>query len=548
MGRVGRPPSVWESYVSFRVKLFTWIVAVNLAVTGLLLWAILGNIRAQGEELRRTGELSTTQRRRILERTQDLLSFQGRMSRQELTEVTPGILLAWDEWNAYEDAIIALNFIIAVDDVGGREVVGEEMASVLNPLGRSRRGPEDRRALSILKEAVTEERVLLRKDPQDSELYYIALPIYLKSDSTGEGLSDRPGPVSGGALVKARIPSVPPPEDRFDWPLFWLALCGGTLALILVTYLILSRLVIRPVEGMAMAADRVAAGDYSVYCASSGREDEIGRLIASFNFMLSEVRDYHKHLEDRVREAQSRMEAAERHLLIAQRLAATGKLAAGIAHEINNPIGGMINAAISLRDRGGREGRAGSALSEERTRLYLELIVEGLERIKDIVRKVLVFTPRNLIPSRISLAEILKDTAALVEHRVRKEEIVLDTHIEPEDLEVFCEPGEIRQVFLNLIINALDAVEPGRGLVEVRGTPDKDGECVVIEIEDNGCGMDETELSHAFDLFYTTKEAGKGTGLGLSLAHSIVVNHGGTMEARSQKGQGTRFRITLPRR
>ncbi|MHC4943971.1 MAG: ATP-binding protein [Planctomycetota bacterium] len=319
-------------------------------------------------------------------------------------------------------------------------------------------------------------------------------------------------------------------------------MAGGTVILILVTIMILSKLVIRPVNQMAHVADLAAGGDYTVKCPSTGSRDEIGRLITSFNYMLNEVQDYHQHLEERIEEEQAKVKAAERHLLIAQRLAATGKLAAGIAHEINNPIGGMINAALNLKDRVEEDSGGG------RVRVYIDLIAEGLERIKDIVRKVLVFTPRSLKPANVALISVLNDARDLLAFRLQKEEITLTLSVEPEDLMIFCEPGELRQVFLNLFINAMDAVERGSGRIEVEGRSAEEGMKVCIEVRDNGCGMDPDALSRAFDLFYSTKEVGKGTGLGLSVAQNIVMNHGGIIEAESEVGKGTKIRIVLPAR
>jgi signal transduction histidine kinase len=281
----------------------------------------------------------------------------------------------------------------------------------------------------------------------------------------------------------------------------------------------------------------VAGGDYSARCAGSGSRDEVGRLTQSFNYMIGEVADYHGHLEKKVAEAQEKVKLAEKHLTVAQRLASTGKLAAGIAHEINNPIGGMINAAIKLKE----QAEPGS-----RDEIYLNLIIEGLERIMKTVRNILAFSPRSTEPRPASVGSILRDVETLIEHRLNETAVRFEVSIEPEDLAVVCEAGEIRQVFLNVLINAVDAITKEGGLITVDARRDEKEKTAVIEVADNGCGMDEELVLHAFDPFYSTKPAGEGTGLGLSIAHNIVTNHGGRIEVDSTVGEGTAIRVILP--
>ncbi len=521
--------------MSIRFKMLSWIVAINVGITGLLLFAIQRNIRAQSDGYQRSAESFSMQREEILQRFENLLVFQKRMSEKELADVSAGVIIGWDEWQLYKDAMVLLNYT----ELDG-EIVHKEI--LLNPLGKRNRSFDDGMALEILETAITEDRPVLRENGQNPESIYIAVPMHHRSENASgkEAYGRGKRRAWGGALVQPRFPVFQKPMDYFNWPLFWFAMAGGTVVLIMITYAILSRLVIRPVEKLAFAADSMAGGDYSLSFDSTGSGDEIDRLIVSFRYMVSEVRDYHLHLKERVRESQDRAKAAEQHLMIAQRLAATGKLAAGIAHEINNPIGGLINAALNLKKK------AGNVVGGKRTQVYLDLIVEGLERIKVIVRKVLEFTPRSLKPADVMLIDVLKDTEALVAHRLGQEGIAFVVKVIPEDLVLFCESGEIRHLFLNLIINAMDAVEEGKGRIEIHGRMSSDGTKVSIEISDNGCGMNEDELSRAFDLFYTTKDEGKGTGLGLSVAHNITVNHGGVIEVNSRVGKGTVVRVLLP--
>jgi signal transduction histidine kinase len=326
----------------------------------------------------------------------------------------------------------------------------------------------------------------------------------------------------------------------------WLVLAGVALVTV-VAWALLSRLVVRPLKDLAAAADRMAGGDVAARVAASGQGDEIDRTAQAFNRMAREVGEQQGQLESRVMEALDRIKKAERHLVIAQRLAATGKLASGIAHEINNPLGGLRNAVRAL---------ARGDLEPAKTAEYLSLVQDGLARLEDTVKKVLAFTPRSVKPRRTDLADVARKAIALARHRLERKGIELVEAI-PEDgrVWVFGDPHELQQVALNLILNAADAIPerasggqglgagPGRVEVEVR----EDGESVLLRVTDDGIGMSPEVQAQAFDLFFTTKEVGEGTGLGLAIVHNIVTNHGGRIEVESAPGQGATFRVVLPR-
>jgi len=242
-------------------------------------------------------------------------------------------------------------------------------------------------------------------------------------------------------------------------------------------------------------------------------------------------------LEERVEEAREQAQAAEKNLVIAQRLAATGKLASGIAHEVNNPLAGMQNAARRLlRD---------PPASPEKRQEYLELIIDGLSRVQETVKKILRFTPHKVAPQPVAIETVLQRSLALASHRIEREGLEVFVDI-PGDAMVYGDPFELQQVFLNVLINAMDAV----GEVDRKGELTIRGACVdgelVITFEDNGCGMTEEQISQAFDLFYTSKEVGEGTGLGLSIAHHVIQNHGGRISLRSVPGVRTTVEIVLP--
>ncbi|MBI1852852.1 MAG: HAMP domain-containing histidine kinase [Planctomycetes bacterium] len=343
--------------------------------------------------------------------------------------------------------------------------------------------------------------------------------------------------VWGGIYLEPLAPDPPEYHPIPSLRSIFLIMAFGTSLIIVVTYVLLSSFVLRPLADLEEASRRVSRGDYSRPITMPSRDDEIAQLVASFNLMLRDVRDYHGHLQERIDEATDRRRSAEHRLVIAQRLAATGKLASGIAHEINNPLGGMINMsrALSRRD-----------LSDEKRREYVALMIEGLERIQETVKKVLQFSPREVKPQIVDLGTVLDRAVGLVQHRLDRQHVALVREGPSAPVAVFGDPHELQQVFLNLVINALDAVgdvrRPGQITIGCRTSS---GE-VAVAIRDNGCGMTEEQRSQAFDLFYTTKPAGEGTGLGLSIVHNIVQNHGGRVELRSERGTGTTVEVTLP--
>jgi signal transduction histidine kinase len=322
----------------------------------------------------------------------------------------------------------------------------------------------------------------------------------------------------------------------------YLVLIGGVVVLSGAAFLLVSRLVTRRLALLTAAADRIAAGDYRLdlghgALGRTGSHDEIDRTIAAFQRMAREIGEYQGHLEDRVLTALGRIRKAEQHLAIAQRLAATGKLASGVAHEINNPLGGMKNAVRAL-SRGD--------LPPEKQREYLDLVSEGLARVEETVKKFLSFTPRRVEPRPTDLADVARKAIALARHRIDRKGIrVVERFAPAGDAVAFGDPHELLQVALNLLLNAADAIpEDRRGSIEVAAS--RSGDEVVLAVVDDGVGMTPEDQARCFDLFFTTKEVGEGTGLGLAVVHNVVTNHGGRIEVESAPGKGSTFRVVLP--
>lgn len=314
------------------------------------------------------------------------------------------------------------------------------------------------------------------------------------------------------------------------------AMLVGTVLVGVALLMLLSRQVLSPVAELAQASRQLASGSDPSRPRDAGRRDEVGQLIRSFNSMADEVVSHRQHLENRVDEATDKYRRAEQAAAIAQRLAATGKLASGVAHEINNPLGGMLNAARRLEKVVPAEGRE---------RQYLELINEGLQRIGRIVRQMTQFQRASKELAPVDVGGTLEDALRFGEHRLEGVEVIREL---PGELPaVLGDRHALEQVFLNLLINAADAVKDrSNGRVTLRAAADSEAAELRVEVEDNGCGMSPEERDAAFDIFHTTKGAGEGSGLGLPVAHSIVASHGGELFLESSGNSGTRAVVTLP--
>jgi two-component system NtrC family sensor kinase len=236
-------------------------------------------------------------------------------------------------------------------------------------------------------------------------------------------------------------------------------------------------------------------------------------------------------------------EIAEMHTQLArsEKLASLGQLVAGIAHEINNPLSGILMFAnLIAEDRSLPQEKRDDAL----------VIVHETQRCAGIVKRLLEFS-RNSIPHKkpASLRLIMDSTLALLEHQATLGNIEITRRYSPELPDIEVDPGQIEQVFVNMVVNACQAM-PNGGRLTVAIYADYDRHYAVTTIEDTGQGIPQGYLEKIFDPFFTTKEQAvngvTGTGLGLSVSYGIVQNHGGRIHVASQEGKGTVFTVELP--
>jgi PAS domain S-box-containing protein len=225
----------------------------------------------------------------------------------------------------------------------------------------------------------------------------------------------------------------------------------------------------------------------------------------------------------------------EQQVLNAEKLASIGKLAAGVAHEINNPMGGILNCVYNLRK---------GSVSPERTVEYLASMEDGLRRVQKIVRQLLDFSQQHdpeLAPTEVNA--VIERVLTLTSYAFEGTRVRLHRELGHELPPLLADRHMLEQVLMNLILNAVQAIR-GEGVVTVRSG--HDGPWCTIEVEDTGCGIPPDVLPKIFDPFFTTKGQGEGTGLGLSVSLGIVKRHGGDIAVKSQVGRGTTFSVRLP--
>jgi two-component system, NtrC family, sensor kinase len=302
--------------------------------------------------------------------------------------------------------------------------------------------------------------------------------------------------------------------------------------------------VYKPIRRLIAGTHRVADGDLD-YRLEVSSTDELGDLAASFNKMTAELADVHRTLELRVEKKTRDLERAHTSLVRSEKMASLGKLAATVAHEVNNPLFGILTySRLCLREleKNGFDSDAAVKMRER-----LNLIERESRRCGDIIRNLLTFA-RQAPQQRDAnnLNELIERALALVRHRCEMQSIALDATLAPDIPPINCDAGQVQQVVLVLFVNALEAMGNG-GRLAVSTEWDAESDQAVVRVVDTGSGIPPEVLPQIFEPFFTTKDDKLRTGLGLAVAKSIVEQHAGTITATSTPGAGTEFVITLPR-
>ncbi len=233
------------------------------------------------------------------------------------------------------------------------------------------------------------------------------------------------------------------------------------------------------------------------------------------------------------------------HLIQAEKMSSIGVLATGIAHEINNPLTSVAGFAEALQRRFRDESELQADQRLEVFPRYLEMIINESYRCKGIIDHLLSFGRKsNGIPVKIDLNQVVLEILELLRHHSSYKQVEVVTELDPELPRITGDPSGIRQVCMNLLVNAHQAIEE-QGRVRVR-THCPDDSQIALVVRDSGCGIEKHIVDRIWEPFFTTKEVGQGIGLGLALTYTIVKDHGGDIQLRSQMGEGAEFTVTLP--
>jgi signal transduction histidine kinase len=342
-----------------------------------------------------------------------------------------------------------------------------------------------------------------------------------------------------------------------------------TLALAMVLLsgmaMLLIRSIVAPLETLEERSSEMAKGQLARPVPPWGEADEAGRLAFIFEEMRRSLRDRLRSTEsinvDLEREVRRRTEALEQrnaelrdaieklrraqdNLIRTEKLASMGRLVAGIAHEINNPVNAVINSLGPLADLVRQVlVTAGSTekLASE-TEEILAVVQRGAARTKAIVQALHGYARGDeSVKREVSLARSIDETLGLLQHRLRHVKV---TRSVDDGVSIMGFPGQIDQVLMNLFTNAAQAIGPQGGAITVSAR--RQDERVLLTVADDGAGIPPDVLPHIFDPFFTTKDVGEGSGLGLSIVHGIVDRHGGNIEVESEVGRGTRFSLSFP--
>lgn len=351
--------------------------------------------------------------------------------------------------------------------------------------------------------------------------------------------------LSGGITIRASLTPIYETLRETE-KLVLLYIFLDTLILVIVGLILLNRIVVNPIHRLLKMTAEYKGGDMIPALSDTSR-NEIGELTRSLNVMLKRLNENKEELKAHIaslEEANRELQQAQNEILKSEKLASVGRLAAGVAHEIGNPIGITLGYLDLLR----REDVTG----DER-RDFLSRMESELTRVNRIIRDLLDFSrPSQGSPEKTRGHETLMNTLEVLRPQPMMGEIRIDLSLQAEEDTLLADPDQLQQVFLNIIMNAADALAESRsrgGSGEERrltiGTRNM-GRSIEFRFEDTGPGIPQDEIGRVFDPFYTTKEPGKGTGLGLAVCYRIVERLGGKIEIGSVLGKGTAICVTLP--
>jgi signal transduction histidine kinase len=360
------------------------------------------------------------------------------------------------------------------------------------------------------------------------------------------------GRVVGGACLAFNLEHVYG-HWRQTQKVFFLYILGNCALLTFFGVLLFSKLIFKPLQKLVCRANEFRPGSENLFFLKEGKKNEFGKLSTALNQMLRRISQDKEKLEKTVQTLQKanlEIQAAQSRLVQAEKLASVGQLAAGVAHEIGNPIGIVLGYLELLRD---------SAIPEKERLDFLDRAEKEIQRVSIIIRQLLDHArTSDTKPAPIGVHHLIREIVEFFNLQPLTADLRIDLRLEARRDKIFADGEQMRQVFLNLMMNAADAISmsrlPGSGQITIRssqvkkrqrtGWPQRDW--LTIEISDNGNGITAENLPKIYDPFFSTKDPGKGTGLGLAVSYQIIQNVGGEIRVESVPGKGTRFELLLP--
>jgi two-component system NtrC family sensor kinase len=333
----------------------------------------------------------------------------------------------------------------------------------------------------------------------------------------------------------------------------WRMLAYTAAALLIVALLIglfVWRVVYQPIQALKNGTEHLSQGELG-YQIKVHSHDEVGELAESFNGMSLQLRaaneqiiNWAKTLEDRVQQKTTELKNAHNHVLHVEKMASLGKMAAVVAHEVNNPLSGILTYAKLIR----KWVATGQVQNEKRAEAMecLDLVASESRRCGDLINNLLSLSrssPMNL--QSTDLRAVIDRTLLLVRHQLELGGIELQLEVAKDLPRVSCDPAQIEQVLLALLMNARDAMPRG-GTLWLETRMNREANEIEINVRDDGAGIAPDVLPQIFEPFVTTKENGHGVGLGLAISRGIMERHKGRIEVESELGRGTTFTVTLP--
>ncbi|MBM4167717.1 MAG: HAMP domain-containing protein [Ignavibacteria bacterium] len=396
-------------------------------------------------------------------------------------------------------------------------------------------------------------RARLFSTPEGGKAVAIVTPIYNEPSCSDAPCHAHPPEQNVLGVLDVALDADPVEEEVAGiWRKYLLTTAASVLLMSLVIFLLTRQFVDTPIrrliEGTRAVSEMQLDKPIEVKATS-----ELADLARSFNQMreklnraLAELNEITQGLEAKVEERTQQLKETHEKLIQTDRLVSLGQLCASVAHEINNPISGVLNFSMLLQRIMDDKGIPPDRVRE--FQIYLARIINETSRVGKIVTDLLAFSRRSRpMIERANLNRIIDRTLTVIAHKMRLMNVTPVPRLLPDLPLVPCDSSLMQQVVVNLMMNGAESIhgkEEGRVWIETRLSPD--GNSVIMTVEDNGEGIPKENLGKIFDPFFTTKEEGKGVGLGLAVVYGIVDSHGGGIAVQSTVGKGTLFTVSLP--